>query len=130
MRLIPASILCLCIAMPAAAKPPLREVAEIDNGLMAIAIADEIRKSCDGIEPRMLRAISQINTLERKARDLGYSKDEIDDYVTSKAEKARMRQKAETWLASQGVNVRDRGALCQFGRDQIAAGGPIGYFLR
>ncbi|MGP6085518.1 DUF5333 domain-containing protein [Antarctobacter jejuensis] len=130
MRLIPASILLIALAAPVAAKPPLREVAEIDNGLMAIAIADEIRKSCDDIQPRMIRAITQINALEQKARDLGYSKDEIDDYVTSKSEKARMRKKAESWLVSKGVNPNDRGALCQFGRDEIARGGAIGYFLR
>ncbi len=130
MRLIPASILLIALAAPVAAKPPLRDVAEIDNGLMAIAIADEIRKSCDDIQPRMIRAMSQINSLEKKARALGYSKDEIDDYVTSKSEKARMRKKAENWLASKGVNAKDRGSLCQFGRGEIARGGPIGYFLR
>lgn len=130
MRLITASIFLMALAAPVVAKPPLRDVAEIDNGLMAIAIADEIRKTCDDIRPRMIRAMSQINSLEKKARALGYSKDEIDDYVTSKAEKARMRKKADSWLSAKGVNVNDRASLCRFGRDEIGRGGPIGYFLR
>lgn len=130
MRLILISILCLTLALPVLAKPPLREVSEIDDGLMAVAIADEIRKSCDDIQPRMIRAYRQIKALERRARSLGYSEEEIEAYVTSDAEKKRMRRKAETWLASQGVAPSDTDALCRFGRDEISRGGPVGYFLR
>lgn len=130
MRLIVTALFCSLLAAPLAAKPPLREVAEIDNGLMAIAIADEIRKNCDGISARWVRAMQQIKALEARARALGYSKDEIDDYVTSKAEKQRMRGKAEAWLASQGVPAGDKKALCDFGRRDIARNGPVGSFLR
>lgn len=130
MRLIPAVLALATLAAPVHAKPPLRDVAQIDNGLMAVAIADEIRKKCDGIDARMIRALSQLNTLKGMAKDMGYSNEEIDDYVTSKAEKERMRKKAETWLASQGVNAKDRAALCAFGKADIARGGPVGTFLR
>lgn len=130
MRLILTSALCLSFALPAAGNPPLSEVREIDDGLMAIAIADDIRKRCDEINPRMVRAYRQIKALESRAKALGYSEEEIDRYVSSDAEKKRMRKKAESWLATQGVNAKDKGALCQFGRDDIARGGPIGFFLR
>ena len=130
MRLVPTIILMASLAMPAMAKPALRDVAEIDNGLMAIAIADEIRKSCDGISARMIRAYSTINDLKSKAESLGYSDDEIDDYVTSKAEKERMRAKATTYLASKGVKLSDKPALCAFGKDEIAANTAIGRLLR
>lgn len=130
MRLIPAALILLGLATPVLAKPPLRDVAEIDNGLMAIAIADEIRKECDDIKPRMIRALSQLNTLKGKAEAMGYSDEEIDDYVNSKSEKARMRQKAEDWLAGQGVDAKDTRALCAFGKADIARGGPVGTFLR
>jgi hypothetical protein len=130
MRLILTSAICLCLALPAAAKPPLSEVPEIDDGLMTIAIADEIRKTCDGISARMIRALRQIKALEKRAKQMGYSDEEIDDYVNSEREKRRMRTKAETYLVSQGVGSKDSKALCRFGRDQIASGGPIGYFLR
>ena len=123
MRLILTSIVCMTLALPAVAKPPLREVSEIDDGLMAIAIADEIRKNCDDLQPRMVRAYRQIKAL-------GYSETEIDDYVKSDKEKKRMRGKAEIWLTTQGVNPKDTSALCKFGRDDISRGGPVGYFLR
>lgn len=123
-------LVCLSLACPAAAKAPLRDVPEIDNGLMAVAIADEIRKRCDGIDARMVRALATLNGLKSRARDLGYSKDEIDDYVTSKSEKTRMRAKAEAWLSGQGVASSDTGALCAFGRDEIRDGSAIGRLLR
>lgn len=130
MRLVTPVLVLALVAAPVAAKPPLRDVAEIDNGLMAIAIADEIRKNCDGIQPRMVRALAQLNALKGRAGALGYSDAEIEDYVTSKAEKKRMRRKAEAWLASQGVQAGDKVALCDFARKDIARGGAVGSFLR
>lgn len=130
MRLLTTGILCLCLATPVAAKPHLRDVAEIDDTLMQIAIADEIRKTCDGISARMIRGLAQINSLESRAKALGYSKSEIDAYVTSKSEKRRMRAKAESWLASQGVKANDDKALCAFGRAQMDRKTYIGSLLR
>lgn len=131
--LLPACLVLAVILAPgqrAEAKPPLAEVAEIDDGLMAIAIADEIRKRCDGISARMIRALREVNALKSRAEDLGYSEEEIEDYVTSKSEKRRMRSKAEAWLADRGVPKGDAVALCQFGRDEIARASPIGRLLR
>lgn len=124
-----ATVLSLAAA-PVLAKPALRDVAEIDNGLMAIAIADEIRKTCDDIDARMIRALAYLSQLKSKARSLGYSDDEIDDYVTSKAEKARMRTKAESYLSARGVVPSDTASLCAFGKAEIDRGSVIGQFLR
>lgn len=129
MRLIPAVLITLALTAPAQANPALRDVPEIDDTLMQIAIADEIRKSCDDISARMIRALAQVNQLQSKAKALGYSAEEIDDYVSSKAEKSRMRAKAEAWLAAQGVNAKDEAALCAFGRSQIAQQTYIGSLL-
>lgn len=118
------------ISAPIQAKVPLREVSAIDDHLMAVGIADEIRKKCDGINARMIKALSVLQGLKSYARDLGYTNDEIDDYVTSNAEKKRMRAKAEAWLAARGVDGNDTGDLCRFGREQIAVGGKIGELLR
>lgn len=130
MRLLSIALICISLAAPAMAKPHLREVKEIDDALMQIAIADEIRKTCSGINARLIRALGQINQLEAKARSLGYSDGEIDDYVTSKSEKRRMRGKAEAWLAGQGVNAKDDKALCAFGEAQIQRKTYIGSLLR
>jgi hypothetical protein len=112
------------------AKPPLREVAEIDDMVMKVAIADEIRKSCDDINARLLTAYMTLNGLKSRARDLGYSDEEIEHYVTSKSEKARMRAKAEAYLSDNGIPANDRAALCRFGQAQIRSQTEIGQLLK
>lgn len=51
-----------------AAKPPLRDVQEIDDMVMVIAVANEIRKRCDDISARLLLAYSTVNGLKALAR--------------------------------------------------------------
>ncbi len=134
MRAIPRFAIAVTVAgalaLPALAKPPLRDVAEIDDGLMAVAIADEIRKTCDDISARMLRAMTTLSNLKSRAKSLGYSEEEIEDYVTSKDEKTRMRAKAEAFLAEQGVNAKSDRELCRFGKKEIARTSDIGRLLR
>ncbi|MGJ8603923.1 MAG: DUF5333 domain-containing protein [Marivita sp.] len=131
MRILTASlILALSMGTLASAKPALRDVPEIDNGLMVVAIADAIRKSCSDINARLIRAYSELNRLKAVAREQGYTADEVEDYVTSKDEKARMKVKAEDYLRSKGVQPDDRGALCRFGQSEIASGTAIGQLLR
>ncbi|MCT4557924.1 MAG: DUF5333 domain-containing protein [Pelagimonas sp.] len=134
MRLILTIVLSFALIVPmigpAAAKPPLREVSEIDDSLMMIAIADEIRKKCDGISARMIRALSKANGLKSRARALGYSDKEIKDYTGQDSEKARMRAKAEAYLKNQGVEAGNKAQLCAFGKEQIRQKSEIGALLR
>lgn len=125
-----AAMAALAGTAPAEARPPLSDVAEIDDTLMVIAIADDIRKRCDGIDARLWRALRTIQALEARARDLGYSDDEIEAYVSADAEKARMRAKALAWLDGQGVDGGDAAALCAYGRQAIAQDTPVGRLLR
>jgi hypothetical protein len=131
MRLLIAVLMMpLMTATMAWAKPPLREVPQIDNGVMAVAIADAIRKSCDDINPRLIRAYTMLNALKSAARDLGYTDEEVEAYVTSRDEKARMRAKAEGFLQENGVRPDDIPALCRFGKLQIQSQTEIGKLLR
>ncbi len=130
MRLIPVVLIFLGAAQPLAAKAPLSQVSAIDDKLMEVAIADEIRKKCDGINARMIRGLARLNDLQDKALSMGYTKQEIDDYVTSKKEKRRMRGKAEAFLTAKGVNYKDRKALCSFGKAEIRRQTGIGTLLR
>jgi hypothetical protein len=128
-RIVSACLLSAALAAPAQAKPPLSDVPRIDDALMKIAIADDIRKRCDGIGARMVRAYLRINGLKSEAKAMGYTDDEIEDYVISDAQKARMRRKALDWLAERGVDGTDTDALCRFGIAQIDAGSEIGRLL-
>ena len=123
-------IVALSFGGMASAKPPLRDVAAIDDALMHVAIADAIRKSCDNINARLIRAYSELNRLKSVARDMGYTEKEVEQYVTSKEEKARMKAKAEQFLQVNGVRPNDTPALCRFGQSQIQAQTEIGQLLR
>lgn len=130
-RLLIAMLCALCLPTTAPqAAHPLSEVAEIDDGLMAIAIADEMRRRCDGVQPRYWRAFQTLRQLEARARDLGFSDAQIEAYVTSDAEKARMREKATAWLAERSVDVADTDAFCGYARRAIDAENAIGRLLR
>ncbi|SNR42479.1 DUF5333 domain-containing protein [Puniceibacterium sediminis] len=126
-------ILTLAVGLTATAvtaKPPLRDVPVVDDGLLAVGIADEIRNTCDDIEARMLTALMRLQSLKSEARALGYSAEEIEDYVTSKAEKARMRARGEAYLKANGVTLGDKSGYCRLGKQEIAKGSAIGTLLK
>lgn len=119
-------------ALPAAAqaRPSLGQVDKIHEGLLAVGIADEIRKVCGDIDARMISAFTYLTQLKGQARDMGYSDEEIDDYVTSKAEKKKYRAEGEAWLTSRGVTLGDEDGYCRVGREEIEKGTQIGVLLR
>lgn len=118
------------LASMSLAKPPLREVAEIDNTILVIGIADEIRKNCPDISARMFRAISMANGLQSRAKDLGYSDAEINAYRKSDSEKARLKSKRDKYLQAGGVKHATPDTYCELGRAEIARGSQIGALLR
>ena len=117
-------------ATTATAKPALRDVSAVDDGLLAVAIADEIRNTCDTIDARMFTALLTLNSLKSTARSMGYSDEEIEDYVTSKAEKARMRKRGEAYMQANGVTLGDKSGYCRLGKQEIAKGSAIGTLLK
>ena len=112
------------------AKPPLRDVKEIDNELYYIAIANEISEFCPSISGRRLKAISVMWGLRSKANNLGYSDTEIRSYVESDAEKDRMRAKCEAYLAKNGVSYDNPKTFCSLGQKEIQRNSAIGVYLR
>jgi hypothetical protein len=122
----------LLMALPAAAagKPPLRDVAQIDDRMLWVAIAIEISDRCDSIDPRTMRGLNYLWALRSDARQLGYSTAEIRAYVESKAEKDRMRARGEAYLRARGLNPDNNADLCKLGQAEIAKGSQIGAFLR
>jgi hypothetical protein len=114
----------------AEAKQPLSEVKSVNDGLLWVGIADEIRKTCPTISARMLRALSYINGIQNEAKSLGYSKDEIDAFRTSPANKAALRQRGEAYLRKNGVVQGDPETYCALGRAEIEKSSQIGALLR
>lgn len=130
MRVIAFGVLVLALgAGSVQSKPGLASETDINAGLLAVGIADEIRKNCDSIDGRVIKALFYMNSLKQRARERGYSEAEIDAYVDNKAEKRKMRRKGEAYMAAKGVDPEKPETFCDLGRAEIAADTPIGKFL-
>ena len=117
-------------AAQAQAKPALRDVPAIDGALMAVGLADEIRKQCPNISPRYIKALRFVSGLRDKARNMGYSEAEIDAYRKSPAEKARLKAKGNSYLIAHGVTADDPQSYCTLGRAEIEKSSQIGALLK
>ena len=132
MKILIPAICAAVFALPlsALAKPSLRDVPQIEDGLFAVALAKEIRDECSSINGRTFKAIGVLTSLKREANQLGYSDDEIRAYVDSDGEKARMRAKGEAFLKQNGVRLDAPETFCAFGHAEIAKNSAIGALLR
>ena len=116
--------------VPAASAASLSQETDINDALFEIAVANEIRKECDSISPRIFTAIGRMNDLKAEARQRGYSDAEIDAYVNDKAEKRKMRARRNDYIRAQGAIPDDGPSLCALGQTEIAKQSPIGALLK
>ncbi len=127
--MIPAVVVTM-IATTVVAKPALRDVPAIDDALLAVGLADEIRKQCPNISARYIKALRFMNGLRDKAQNMGYSDAEIDAYRKSSADKARLKAEGKTYLSANGVKVGNPQSYCTLGRAEIEKSSQIGTLLR
>ena len=131
MRLITTLVLSAALmANAGVAQAGLADERDINEGLLMLAVADKIRRSCDSIGGRLMRAQSYANQLEQLAAERGYSNDEIDDYINSKANRAAMRERRNAYFASKGASNLDHESLCVLGQDEMARNSAAGRLLR
>lgn len=112
------------------AKPALRDVQHITEGLITVGIAYEISETCSSINARFFRGISYLNSLKSHARGLGYTDAEIDAYTDDKAEQNRLEGIARARLFNLGAISGQPETYCAVGRAQMDAGTAIGRLLR
>ncbi|MEP2532831.1 DUF5333 domain-containing protein [Shimia sp.] len=127
---IAAASLVFAGAASASAKPPLRDVREIDDKVYYALVAYEIGEQCDSISARKLKGINDLWALGRRAKALGYTEAEIKAYIRSDAEKARMRARGEAYMEYKGVSYDDPETFCVLGRAEIERNSAIGVYLR
>ena len=112
------------------AKPALKDVDHVREGIIATGMAYEISEKCGRISPRYFRAIGFLNSLRSHARNLGYSEAEIEAYIDDSNEKNRLEAVARDRLATRGVVVGSEETYCAVGRAEIQAGSAVGRLLR
>ena len=123
-------LLAALAAAPATAQTPLKDVAHVRDGIIAVGMAYEISEKCGDISARLFRGLGYLNSLKSHARGLGYSEADIDAYVNDEAEKDRLEAIARGQLAELGVVEGDEATYCTVGRAQIAANTRVGWLLR
>ena len=124
---------CFCLVTlsnPASADTGLSQEADINKGLVIIAAADKIRRSCDTIGGRLFRAQRYANSLKEVARSRGYSDQQIAAFLDSTAERAKVREKRNVYFQNQGASNLDHASLCVLGYAEIARNSQIGYLLK
>ena len=114
----------------ASARPALKDVATVREGIIATGMAYEITQKCGSISPRYFRAIGYLNTLKDHAKGLGYSESEIDAYTSDKAEENRLKVVARARLAELGVIADDEDSYCAVGRAEMAKNSVVGQLIR
>ena len=124
------TLVFVALAAPVAALQPLHEDARVLNGFYVIGFADEIRKRCDSIDPRIFRAIFYLRSLESYARKAGYTSEDIDELQDNKVEKEKLRAKIRADLAKRGATPETPEGYCTVGLEEIAKDSAVGRLLK
>jgi hypothetical protein len=133
MRFLTVLAVVVALATPASAatdRPALGENQPLNDTLLAILVADEIRKQCDTLSGRVLKGIGMLWGIVQDAKELGYNDDEINAYRNSDEAKAVLRARGDAMMAEQNVTYDDPETFCRWGRDEIANETLIGSLLR
>jgi hypothetical protein len=125
-----AALALVTLSGSVSAKPALKDVTVVSEGIITVGIAYEISQKCDSIRARTLRGLSFLSGLKDHARSLGYSEDEIDAYVDDRAEKNRLETIARARLSDMGAVPGDDASFCAVGRNEVSNGSSIGRLLR
>lgn len=119
----------LWLATPALALQPLSQDRHVTGTLMSAVIGEEIRNKCPSISARLFRVMSKARELERYARDMGYTDDEVTRFLKSKSQRERIISLARAYMLKNGVVEGQEATYCSLGRAEIAEGTLTGFLL-
>ncbi|WP_166415900.1 DUF5333 domain-containing protein [Cochlodiniinecator piscidefendens] len=108
----------------------IADVDGVTNGLITAGIVETIDDTCTTISVRKIRGLLYLRSLYNMASNAGFEHAEIEAYVDDEDEEARLRARADAWLASEGAVTGDEESYCAVGRDHIARATQIGVLLR
>lgn len=114
----PLALAAALFATPAVALPPLSQETHINDQLVSARVADVIRRGCPTIDGRLVYAFSQARALKRYAEQKGYTSAQIDAFLDSKEDRARIYARADAYLRDN--KATDEAGLCRLGREEIA----------
>ncbi len=114
----------------AEARVPLSQDRQLEDGLTLVAIGHELTEACPEISPRYFKSLNFALGLQSRAKKLGYSDAEIEAYLDSAPDKARVEARARAYLEARGADFSQPATLCRVARAEIAQGTSVGGFLK
>lgn len=130
MRRFFAAICLLAASAQAGAAQSLAQDPTVRQGFYAIGLADEIRKNCPSITPRLVRAYTFLKSLESYALQSGYTQDDIEALKDNEAARSQLEAEIASDLAARGATPGNAAGYCEVGRDEMARGTAAGKLLR
>ena len=112
------------------ARVAFHDIPGVTEGLLTVELGNVIRKRCPEISARFFAGVSFMFDLKGLAVAAGYSDAEIRAFVEDRAEEARIKALADTWLAARGAARTDGASLCAVGNAEIDAGTQLGRLLQ
>ena len=122
--------IAVSVSTPAVALEPLHQNRTVIAGFYAMGLADLVRRNCDDISPRYLRAYNYLKALEKYALDAGYTPAQIEELTDNREEKQKLRARIEADLAKRGASAETPQGYCTVGREEIAKNSAAGRLLR
>ena len=133
MRMMKLAVLSIALAagpFAASAQSGLHNEDEINRKLLIVAVVDKINRGCDTLGVKFFKAQSYVNNLKAEAKDLGYSRSEVNAYIGDKANKAEMRERRNAYFKSKGASNLDPESLCVLGSAEMQQQTEIGVLLK
>ena len=128
--LIAISLLCFYGVYSVNAKTLLINNVEIWNSLLKISVANKVSEDCESIDARKIKGLMALLEVKNVARNLGYTSDEIGEFVNSEENRERLSKHTDEFFKDNGVNMENSNAICEFGMNEINEKTPIGSLLR
>ena len=123
-------LLFFCSVYSINAKTLLINNVEIWNSLLKISVANKVSEDCESIDAKKIKGLMALLEVKNVARNLGYTSDEIGEFVNSEENRERLSKHTDEFFKDNGVNMENSNAICEFGMNEINEKTPIGSLLR
>ena len=120
----------LSFILIANAKSLLIENENIWHELLQISVASKISEKCTSIEARKIKGLFALLQIKSVAKELGYTDNEINEFVSSEENKKKLKNETDVYLLDNGVDLNNVKTVCLFGLSEIDQETTIGSLLR
>jgi len=120
----------LSFILIANAKSLLIENENIWHELLQISVASKISEKCTSIEARKIKGLFALLQIKSVAKELGYTDNEINEFVSSEENKKKLKNETDIYLLDNGVDLNNVKTVCLFGQSEIDQETTIGSLLR